>query len=89
MLTITAESIASSKVEGMQLGVAELARAEARMESGGKVSSTALGIMANINAMQLAIDDPGCITRVICVRYFVFNFREFVLTMQANHFDPV
>ena len=58
-LLLRTESIASSKVEGMQLGVAELARAEARMESGGKVSSTALGIMANINAMQLAIDEAA------------------------------
>src|SRR4051812_25900915 len=33
-LLLRTESIASSKVEGMQLGVRELARAEARAESG-------------------------------------------------------
>src|SRR5688500_3892841 len=35
-LLLRTESIASSKVEGMQMGAVELARAEARLESGGK-----------------------------------------------------
>jgi Fic family protein len=61
-LLLRTESIASSKVEGMQLGVRELARAEARFESGGPVGSTALEIMANINAMELAIDEAAAAT---------------------------
>lgn len=60
-LLLRTESIASSKVEGMQLGVRELARAEARMESGGKVGATAAEIVSNINAMQLAIDDAASV----------------------------
>jgi Fic family protein len=55
-LLLRTESIASSKVEGMQMGARELARAEARMESGGQVSSTAVEVMANIDAMELAIE---------------------------------
>ena len=51
-LLLRTESIASSKVEGLQLGVGDLARAEARMETGGRVSSTAVEVMANINAMD-------------------------------------
>ncbi|MEO8575837.1 MAG: Fic family protein [Gemmatimonadales bacterium] len=58
-LLLRTESIASSKVEGMQLGVRELARAEARKESGGKPSTTALEILANIDAMQLAVEDAA------------------------------
>lgn len=58
-LLLRTESIASSKVEGLQLGVRELARSEARMETGGRVSSTAVEVMANINAMELAIDDAA------------------------------
>jgi Fic family protein len=50
------ESIASSKVEGMQVDARDLARAEARLESGGKAGSTAAEILANIDAMELAID---------------------------------
>lgn len=60
-LLLRTESIASSKVEGMQLDVRDLARAEARMESGGKVGSTATEIISNINAMQLAVDDAASV----------------------------
>lgn len=56
-LLLRTESIASSKVEGLQVGARELARAEARLESGGKAGSTTQEILANIDAMQLAIDE--------------------------------
>lgn len=56
-LLLRTESIASSKVEGLQMGVRELARAEARMETGGQGSVTAVEIVANIRAMELAIDE--------------------------------
>jgi Fic family protein len=55
-LLLRTESIASSKVEGMQVDARDLARAEARLESGGKAGSTAAVILANIDAMELAID---------------------------------
>jgi Fic family protein len=58
-LLLRTESIASSKVEGMQLGVRELARAEARAESGITPSPTALDLLANIDAMILAVDDAA------------------------------
>jgi Fic family protein len=58
-LLLRTESIASSKVEGMQIGIRDLARAEARMETGGKVGSTAIEIVGNINAMELAIDESA------------------------------
>jgi Fic family protein len=58
-LLLRTESIASSKVEGMQMGVRQLARAEAKLESGGKAGSTAEEILANIDAMQLAIDEAA------------------------------
>jgi len=60
-LLLRTESIASSKVEGMQLGVRELARAEARKESGGKPGATALEILANIDAMELAVEDAATV----------------------------
>ena len=55
-LLLRTESIASSKVEGMHVGVRELARAEARSESGLKPGSSAVEILANIDAMTLAVD---------------------------------
>jgi Fic family protein len=39
----------------MNIGVRELARAEARFETGGKAGPTALEILANIDAMEVAI----------------------------------
>ena len=56
-LLLRTESIASSKVEGLQLGVRELARAEANVESGERASRTAHDVLANIEAMVLAVDD--------------------------------
>jgi Fic family protein len=50
------ESIASSKVEGMQVGVRELARAEAKAESNIAPGPTAVEVLANIDAMTLAVD---------------------------------
>ena len=58
-LLLRTESIASSKVEGMQMGVRELARAEAKAETGGKVGPATLEILANIDAMQVAVDQAA------------------------------
>jgi Fic family protein len=58
-LLLRTESIASSKVEGMQIDSRDLARAEARLESGGKAGPTAGEILANIDAMELAVDQAA------------------------------
>jgi Fic family protein len=58
-LLLRTESIASSKIEGMQLGVRELARAEAKAASGITPSSTALDLLGNIDAMVLAVDEAA------------------------------
>jgi len=58
-LLLRTESIASSRIEGMQVGVRDLARAEARMESGGKTGPTAREVLANISAMEVAIQDAA------------------------------
>lgn len=58
-LLLRTESIASSKVEGMQIGVRELARAEARAESGIAPAATAMEVLANIDAMVLAVEDAA------------------------------
>ena len=55
-LLLRTESIASSKVEGMQVDARSLARAEANQETGRKVGSGAAEILANIDAMQLSIE---------------------------------
>lgn len=55
-LLLRTESIASSKVEGMQLDARALARAEAAQDLGQKAARTALEVLGNIDAMQLAIE---------------------------------
>ena len=62
-LLLRTESIASSKVEGMHVGAPELARAEARVETGGKASPTALEILANIAAMEVAMQQAATVDR--------------------------
>lgn len=55
-LLLRTESIASSKVEGMQVDARNLARAEANQETGRQVGPEAAEILANIDAMQLSIE---------------------------------
>jgi len=55
-LLLRTESIASSKVEGMQMDVRALARAEVAQEGGRRIGPEAADILANIDAMQLAVE---------------------------------
>ena len=56
-LLLRTESIASSKVEGLQIGTRNLARAEANESTGRRVGSEAAEILGNIDAMQFAIEE--------------------------------
>ncbi len=58
-LLLRTESIASSKVEGMQVDARTLARAEARQETGRHIGREAAEIIANIDAMELAIEQAA------------------------------
>lgn len=55
-LLLRTEAIASSKIEGMQVGVREFARAEARYDVGQSVGPESRAILAGIDTMQHAID---------------------------------
>jgi Fic family protein len=61
-LLLRSESIASSRIEGMQVATVALARAEARSDAGLHVGSEAAEILANIDAMQLAIEEASAET---------------------------
>jgi len=60
-LLLRTESIASSKIEGLQLGVRELARAEAVADAGGRPGPTASEVLANIDAMTLAVEEAAAV----------------------------
>lgn len=63
-LLLRTESIASSKVEGLQVDAKQLARAEVRHETGQKASVEALEILANVDAMQFAIEETASARRI-------------------------
>jgi Fic family protein len=55
-LLLRTESIASSKVEGLQVDARSLARSEVAVDTGRSIGSDAAEILANVDAMQLAIE---------------------------------
>jgi Fic family protein len=63
-LLLRTESIASSKVEGLQVDAKQLARAEVRDDIGRRASLEALEILANVDAMQFAIEETASAGRI-------------------------
>ncbi len=63
-LLLRTESIASSKIEGMQVDARALARAEANLENGRSVGTNVAEILGNIDAMQLAIERASSINAI-------------------------
>jgi Fic family protein len=72
-LLLRTESIASSKVEGMQIDARSLARAEANQDTGRRVGSNAAEILANIDAMQLAIERAAELEKVSPADYLAIH----------------
>ncbi len=64
-LLLRTESIASSKVEGMQVDARTLARAEVAQDTGRRVGTNAAEVLANIDAMQLAIDHASATQSIV------------------------
>ena len=57
-LLLRAESVASSRIEGLEVGVGRLARAEAAKEAGDSVTDvTAEAVLGNVEAMELAVTE--------------------------------
>jgi Fic family protein len=63
-LLLRTESIASSRVEGLQVGIRELARGESKLQTGGGASPTVREVLGNIDAMQLAIAQAASADRI-------------------------
>jgi len=59
-ILLRAESVASSRIEGLEIGAGRLLRAEAVRELGGHVKDlTADEVLANIDAMRFAVESVG------------------------------
>ncbi len=64
-LLLRTESVASSKVEGMQVDARTLARAEVAQDTGRRVGPNAAEVLANIDAMQLAIEHASATQSIV------------------------
>ena len=63
-LLLRTESIASSKVEGLQVNAKTLARAEANTESGKTPGADVAEVLRNVDAMELAVDETSAVAKV-------------------------
>ncbi len=87
-LLLRTESIASSKIEGLQVGVRQLARAEVGTDTGRRASRTALEVLGNIDAMQLAIEQAVS-TQEIQVGHIVEIHRTLMASAPNAHIAGV
>jgi len=102
-LLLRTESIASSKVEGMQIDARTLARAEVAQDTGRRVGTSTAEVLANIDAMQLAIEhasaghnivpeDLAAIHRVLLerapTRAIAGRFRDRQNWIGGNDYNP-
>lgn len=58
------ESIASSKIEGLQVDARSLARAEAKIDRGRSIGPAVSEVLANIDAMELAVEETSSVDAI-------------------------
>jgi len=63
-LLLRTESIASSKVEGLQVDARGLARAEVQVEAGRRPGPVVEEVLSNIDAMELAVEETSAAPEV-------------------------
>lgn len=63
-LLLRTESIASSKVEGLQADARSLARAEAKADVGKNIGADVAEVLANIDAMELAVEETAALATI-------------------------
>lgn len=63
-LLMRSESIASSRIEGLQIDARGLARAEARQRVGRRVGTQAREVIDNVEAMQVAIGEAATVDQL-------------------------
>jgi Fic family protein len=85
-LLLRTESIASSKIEGMQVDVPKLARAEARTTLAQKVGPDVERLLANIHAMQLAVEEAS--TAPGFTVHEIEEIHRRLMTGDANYHTP-
>jgi len=85
-LLLRAESVASSRIEGLEIGARRLLRAEAARELGEPARDvTAVEVLSNIDAMSAAITEIGPGDPISVTTLLAFQRRLLGNTRQAGH----
>jgi Fic family protein len=85
-LLLRAESVASSRIEGLQVGARKLLRAELAQELGERTSDiTAEEVLGNIEAMNGAISEIGPGDQITVDTLFRFHRRLMVGYRDRDH----
>ena len=83
-LLLRSESIASSKIEGMQVEVREIARAQTQLNTARNVRSVVREVLGNIGAMESAID-RGSAAEEITLENIVDIHRILMKSASTSH----
>lgn len=81
-LLLRSESIASSKIEGLQVSVGEIARAESKLDRGGKSGPVLREVLGSIDAMELAIDHASAQAAITADN--IVEIHEVLMRSAAN-----
>lgn len=81
-LLLRTESIASSKVEGLQADARSLARAEANADGGRNIGRDVIEVLANIDAMELAVEETS--TAPVLTTHNILDIHEALMTHAPN-----
>jgi Fic family protein len=85
-LLLRAESVASSRIEGLEVGARRLLRTEAAQELGERaVDVTAAEVLGNIDAMNSAVHSVGTGGRITLDTLLDFHRRLLAGTLLAEH----
>lgn len=89
-LLLRAESVASSRIEGLKLGARKLLRAEAAQQLGERtLDVTAEEVLGNVNAMSAAIHQVGPGDPITLHTLLDFHGRLMANARTAGHADEV
>lgn len=69
------ESIASSKVEGLQVDARSLARAEAKVDSGRSIGPLVTEVLSNIDAMELSVEETSAADAITTERIVAIHYE--------------
>ena len=85
-LLLRAESVASSRIEGLEIGARKLLRAEAAQQSGERIYDvTAEEVLGNIDAMNAAVHEVGPGDLITLDTLLDFHRRLMANTRAAAH----